>query len=199
MDKFTKHTGIAVPLIRNNIDTDAIIPSREMKKVSKLGLSDGLFSPWRYLDEKMRTPNPGFVLNSSRYQGASILLSGHNFGCGSSREHAVWALKEYGIKCVIAESFGAIFYRNCIANGVLPVILGHEKIRQIAHNTDHTLTINLAKQTLSDDQCTWQFKIARNDKLLLLDGIDPITATLKYQSSIEAYKDKDLIERPWLY
>jgi len=110
MDKFTKLTGIAAPLIINNVDTDTIIPSREMKTVSKLGLGEGLFAAWRYSDEKTRKKNPKFVLNRAPFQSASILLSGNNFGCGSSREHAVWALKEFGIKCIIAESFGAIFF-----------------------------------------------------------------------------------------
>ena len=118
MTPFTPLTSIAAPLIRDNIDTDTIIPSREMKTTGKTGLADGLFAPWRYLDATTRTPNPDFVLNDPDYAEAQILLGGANFGCGSSREHAVWALAEYGIRCVIAESFAPIFRNNCIRNGL---------------------------------------------------------------------------------
>jgi len=199
MNKFVKHTGVAAPLIRNNIDTDAIIPSREMKTVSKLGLSDGLFASWRYLDEKSRTENPEFVLNLPNFKAASVLLSGHNFGCGSSREHAVWALKEYGIRCIIAESFGTIFYRNSIANGLLPISLEQTQIQQLAGNSIKQLTIDLAAQMITCGKASYHFQIAGNDKLSLLEGLDPITATLQYQSLIDDFSTQDRARRPWLY
>jgi len=125
-----RHTGIAIPMLLNNIDTDQIIPSREMKKVSKNGLSEGLFAGQRYLDSKSnnREPNPDFVLNKAQYQDATILLSCKNFGCGSSREHAVWAMLEYGFRVIIAESFGTIFRTNCLRNGILPITLKHDVI-----------------------------------------------------------------------
>ena len=123
MQPFAAHCGVAAPLLRSNVDTDAIIPSREMGRVSKRGLSIGLFANWRYADPRARIPNPEFVLNQPAYAGASILLGGDNFGCGSSREHAVWALAEFGIRAILAPSFGAIFQKNCIANGLLPARL----------------------------------------------------------------------------
>ncbi len=199
MDKFITHTGIAAPLIRNNIDTDSIIPSREMKTVSKLGLSDGLFAAWRYSDATKRTLNPDFVLNSQSFKGASILLSGDNFGCGSSREHAVWALKEFGIRCIIAESFGAIFYSNCIANGILPIKLEKADIQQLSNSQIKELTVDLCSQTITRDQTSYWFNIANNDKLSLLEGIDPISATQRHQALIDSFAQRDKQLRPWLY
>jgi len=199
MDKFIEHSGIAVPLIRNNIDTDTIIPSREMKTVSKLGLDKGLFAPWRYLDENARTKNPDFVLNWSSFSTASILLSGHNFGCGSSREHAVWALKEYGICCIIAESFGAIFYRNCIANGILVINLEQSLIEQLANSNIKKLSISLVQQIITCGQIEIGFEIASSDRHTLLNGLDPVAATLQHQSLIDAFSKRDRAQRPWLY
>ncbi len=132
MEKFNRHEGVAAPLLRSNVDTDAIIPSREMKRVSKEGLGEGLFAGWRYLDVAAREHNPEFILNQPGYEGASILLSGPNFGCGSSREHAVWALREFGFRAVIAPGFGAIFASNCLRNGILPLVLGEAQIAAIA-------------------------------------------------------------------
>src|SRR5450631_3947374 len=132
MERFTTLTAIAAPLLRINIDTDAIIPSREMKKVSKVGLADGLFAGWRYRTPGSREENPDFVLNREPYRRARILLSGMNFGCGSSREHAVWALHEWGIRSIIAPSFGAIFHGNCVRNGILPVVLDNALVEQLA-------------------------------------------------------------------
>ena len=134
MKPFTLHTGIAAPLLRDNVDTDQIIPSREMKSVTKTGLGKGLFAGQRYLPNGL--PNPDFVLNQADYKAATILLSGKNFGCGSSREHAVWALKEYGFRAVIAESFGEIFYNNCIRNGILCVQMSKAKIVNLAHHLE---------------------------------------------------------------
>ena len=131
MDKFTRLTAVAAPLLRINVDTDAIIPSREMKRVSKEGLSEGLFAGWRYLSPGSREENPDFILNREPYRSAQILISGANFGCGSSREHAVWALHEWGIRCVIAPSFGAIFHGNCVRNGILPVVLAEDVVERL--------------------------------------------------------------------
>ncbi len=199
MEKFITHTGIAAPLLRNNIDTDAIIPSREMKTVSKLGLCDGLFAVWRYLDEKARIPNPDFILNQPGYADASILISKRNFGCGSSREHAVWALKEYGFKCIIAESFGAIFYRNCIANGILPIQLSSEKIDQILRHKNNEIDIDLRSQKISFAGESVVFELAGNDRESLLEGLDPISSTLQLSEEINAFRNADQKKRTWLY
>jgi len=199
MDKFTKLTGIAAPLIINNVDTDTIIPSREMKTVSKLGLGEGLFAAWRYSDEKTRKKNPKFVLNRAPFQSASILLSGNNFGCGSSREHAVWALKEFGIKCIIAESFGAIFYRNCVANGILAIRLPSVEITRLANNSSKELAVDLNHQSISSEDLEVDFEFAKGDKFALLNGIDPITETLSMQSLIDEFRIRDQSERPWMH
>lgn len=205
MDKFVEHHGIAAPLIRINIDTDAIIPSREMKRVSKTGLADGLFANWRYLQQDARTPNPAFVLNQSTYVNASILLAGANFGCGSSREHAVWALKEYGFRVFIAPSFGAIFQINCFRNGLLPIEMEEASIDRLAASIAHDpqtcrLTIDLARQAvrLPDGQAI-SFEIAAIEKEMLIEGLDPIAVTLKLESSIDAFQHEDAQHRPWVY
>jgi len=186
---FIKHTGIAVPLFRDNIDTDQIIPSREMKSVSKTGLSGGMFAGQRYITG--RTPNPDFVLNRPEYQNATILLSGANFGCGSSREHAVWALKEYGFRAIIAQSFGEIFYNNCVRNGILPVQLSADAIDTLGRE----VRIDLAAQKVD----AHPFDIAKGDKYMLLNGLDPIALTLKHEDDIVAYFSGDADRRPWLY
>jgi 3-isopropylmalate/(R)-2-methylmalate dehydratase small subunit len=199
MNNFTTHTGIAVPLIRNNVDTDAIIPSSEMKAVSKEGLAEGLFAAWRYLDVKSRTKDPEFALNNPNYKDASIILSGRNFGCGSSREHAVWALKEYGIRCIIAESFGAIFNRNCVANGILPISLDKSLIDKLANQSTPQLTIDLELQLLRCNEFSCHFDIAPNDKHSLIHGIDPIASTLERKILIDDFVRADKIKRPWVY
>ncbi len=205
MRKFTTHAGVAAPLVRNNIDTDAIIPSVEMKRVSRHGLSDGMFAAWRYLDRENRVPNPDFVLNRERYQGASILLSGINFGCGSSREHAVWALAEYGIRVIIAVSFGVIFRSNCLANGILPISLPSELIEQILCYIDedpqkHKLHIDLAKRTITaTDDFIVHFDIGDSDADMLLNGLDPVDLTLRQDDQIRAFQQKDRLNRPWVY
>ena len=199
MDKFTVHSGVAASLIRNNIDTDTIIPSREMKTVSKLGLSGGLFAAWRYLDEKTREPNPDFILNKPSFKNSTILISGRNFGCGSSREHAVWALKEFGFKSIIAESFGAIFYRNCIANGILPIQLQANEIMQLANEGYLGLEINLESTKIKSQSTVFDFSLAKSDRDSLLLGLDPITATLQLQQQISAFRSQDASKRPWLY
>ncbi|MGB6229860.1 MAG: 3-isopropylmalate dehydratase small subunit, partial [Litorimonas sp.] len=186
---FTIHTGIAAPLRRDNIDTDQIIPSREMKTVSKTGLADGMFAGQRYL--KGRTPNPDFVLNRPEYQGATVLLGGSNFGCGSSREHAVWALKDYGIRAVVAESFGEIFHGNLLANGLLPIQLPGEAIDRLPLKVE----IDLPAQTISGER----FEIDAGAKRRLLEGLDPIAETMQERAAIEAWLAKDRRERPWVY
>lgn len=189
MTPFTTHTGTAAPLIRDNIDTDQIIPSREMKSVSKTGLSDGMFAGQRYIED--RTENPEFVLNQEIYRSATILLSGKNFGCGSSREHAVWALKEYGFRAIIAESFGEIFYNNCVRNGILCVQLDGALIRSL----DDIVTIDLPNQLV--DQTS--FDIPEGDKKMLVEGLDGIGLTLQNEAEISNYFAKDKTERPWVY
>ena len=189
MQPFTIHTGTAAPLIHDNIDTDQIIPSREMKSVSKTGLSDGMFAGQRYLNDRIE--NPDFVLNQEIFRGATILLSGKNFGCGSSREHAVWALKEYGIRAIIAESFGDIFYNNCVRNGILCVQMGAEDIAAL----ELIVVIDLAQETVDGIA----FDIPDGDKTMLIGGLDPIGLTLQNQADIEAFIAQDKTVRPWVY
>ena len=205
MQKFTTLTSVAAPLMRVNIDTDAIIPSREMKGVTKEGLSVGMFANWRYSDVDAREENPEFVLNRAPFRDAEILLSGENFGCGSSREHAVWALKEWGIRCVIAPSFGTIFYGNCVRNGVLPVMLPEIVVKAFADiaergEVDDQLTINLPEQkVIGFDGDAHPFEIAPADKEMLVEGLDPIGLTLKRDDEILAFQKQDQTERPWVY
>ena len=187
-------SSIAVPLIQINVDTDAIIPSREMKRISKHGLSEGLFANWRYKNVDDRVLDPEFILNIPKYNKAKILLSGDNFGCGSSREHAVWALHEYGFRVIIAPSFGAIFYKNCIKNGILPIKLDDKYIRQLI---DVELHVNLKMQTINQSQ--FSFEIAPQDKKMLLEGLDDIDLNLLHQSEIELYEKKDKAARSWAY
>ena len=192
MIPFTNLTSIAAPLIRDNVDTDTIIPSREMKSTGKTGLAGGLFAPWRYLDAAARTPDPDFVLNDAGYSGAQILLGGFNFGCGSSREHAVWALAEYGFRAVIAESFAPIFRNNCVRNGVLPIALPRPDIESLAGKV---VTIDLAGQTV-DGQT---FAIDTEAKIMLLEGLDAIDLTLKLGNEIATWQMTDRKARPWVY
>ena len=192
MKPFTTLTSIVAPLPRDNVDTDAIIPSREMKSTGKTGLADGLFAPWRYIDPAARTPNPNFVLNQPEYLEAQILASGANFGCGSSREHAVWALAEYGISCVIAESFAPIFYNNCIRNGIAPIALPRTVIDTLGGGA---ATVDLAAQTVNGQV----FDIEAEAKKMLLEGLDAVDLTLKHRDAIAALHDGDRAARPWIY
>lgn len=199
---FTQHTGIAAPLLRINVDTDAIIPSREMKTVGKRGLADGLFAGWRYSAPGGREPNPEFVLNRPEYRGASILLAGANFGCGSSREHAVWALVEYGIRCVIAPSFGAIFQNNCIRNGLLPLVLDEAQIHSLAAGLEpgDALTVDLEHcRIYAPGGAQTAFRIDPAQRMMLLEGLDAVGLTLKHQAQIEAHIARDRSARPWAY
>jgi 3-isopropylmalate/(R)-2-methylmalate dehydratase small subunit len=185
--------GIAAPLIRANIDTDAIIPSREIKGVGKTGLAGGLFAGWRYLEG--RTPNPDFVLNQPRYANAPILLGGANFGCGSSREHAVWALHEYGVRAVIAPSFAPIFEGNCVRNGIIPVALDPADIAA----WEGDVVIDLIAQTVTAGAITLSFAIDPEARAMLAEGLDAIDLTFKYTSAIDAFLTADRTARPWIY
>jgi 3-isopropylmalate/(R)-2-methylmalate dehydratase small subunit len=184
--------SVAAPLIVDNIDTDMIIPSREMKSTGKTGLADGLFAPWRYADVDARVNDPKFILNQRDFIGTRLLLGGRNFGCGSSREHAVWALREYGIDCIIAVSFAPIFYNNCIRNGLLPVVLDEAAIRGMM---GHIVTIDLAAQTAGGHR----FEIGAEAKQMLLEGLDAIDLTLKHRDAIAAWQAADRQLRPWIY
>jgi 3-isopropylmalate/(R)-2-methylmalate dehydratase small subunit len=200
MEKFTQHIGIAAALLQDNIDTDAIIPSREMKSVSKHGLAEGLFAGWRYLTPGGRDANPDFILNQPGYANTSILLAGDNFGCGSSREHAVWALKEFGIRAVIAESFGGIFFNNCVANGILPITLTKSNIEAIAScPASQQLTIDLQVGTVKTGEADYPFQLEHSPRNMLLRGLDPIGLTLLHESAIEDFETRDRKLRPWAY
>jgi len=204
MEKFDKLTAVAAPLLRDNIDTDIIIPSREMKSVSKTGLSAGLFAGWRYTAIGGREPNPEFVLNQPAYSGTKIILGGSNFGCGSSREHAVWALHEYGIRAVIAPTFSPIFFGNCIRNGIVPVRLPAETVAALAAWVErdpaaHRITVDLESQSVSGDGRTHRFELDDEPKAMLLEGLDAIDLTLKQRPAIEAFRLRDRAARPWIY
>jgi 3-isopropylmalate/(R)-2-methylmalate dehydratase small subunit len=203
MEKFTTHTGVAAALLRSNIDTDAIIPSREMKTVSKTGLAGGLFAGWRYV--QAREPEPDFVLNRPEQRGSSILLAGLNFGCGSSREHAVWALKEYGIRAIIAPSFGAIFAGNCVRNGLLPVVLSEAQVAELAASVAADpqgcqLSVDLQRCVVADAAGKpYPFSLAASQREMLLKGLDPIALTLESKAAIETFQSRDRLVRPWIY
>jgi 3-isopropylmalate/(R)-2-methylmalate dehydratase small subunit len=201
MEKFIRLTGIAAPLFRPNVDTDAIIPSREMKRVSKEGLGEGMFADWRYSDVANRVENPDFVLNRAPFRQAPILLAGANFGCGSSREHAVWALKDYGVRCVIAPSFGAIFQGNCVRNGILPLVLPEHEVAALVNAAGPVpLTIDLDGQTVhSADGRTLSFSIAPADREMLLEGLDGIGVTLKRLPAITEFEGAYRTRHPWMF
>jgi 3-isopropylmalate/(R)-2-methylmalate dehydratase small subunit len=205
MQKFTTLTGTAAPLVLPNIDTDVIIPSREMKGVGKTGLSSGMFANWRYTDAVKRIENPDFILNRASYRGAPILIAGKNFGCGSSREHAVWAMAEYGFRAVLAPSFGAIFYGNCVRNGILPVVLPEELVTmladKVAENPDkNKIAIDLPRQTVGiDDGAVHVFSIPKADKTMLVEGLDSVDLTLRRVADIDAFEQGDRNTRPWVY
>ena len=196
-------SGIAAPLLRINVDTDAIIPSREIKAVSKKGLSEGLFSEWRYTSISDRKPNDEFVLNREPYNRSAILLTGDNFGCGSSREHAVWALQEWGIKALIGTTFGSIFYGNCIRNGLLPIKLSSNDIQRLIEHVEkdpvsnqiltdlETLSINFGSSEIV-------FDFDKKYQTLLLEGLDEIQQTLKLDNEISSFEEKHLERNPWL-
>lgn len=196
-------SGVAAPLLRINIDTDAIIPSREIKAVSKKGLSEGLFSEWRYTSMTDRTPNDKFVLNQEPYNRSTILLTGDNFGCGSSREHAVWALQEWGIKAVIGTTFGSIFYENCIRNGLLPIMLSSSDIQKLIDYVEkdpasNQIMVDLEKLSINFGSSEIVFDFDKKYQTLLLEGLDEIQQTLKLDNEISSFEEKHLERNPWL-
>lgn len=207
IEPLDKHSGIAAPMLVSNIDTDQIIPSREMKKVSKNGLSEGLFAGQRYLAQKPkdRTPNPDFILNVEPFNRATILLTSKNFGCGSSREHAVWAIREYGFKVIIAQSFGNIFRTNCLRNGILPVSLEAEDIKQlhdqVMQNPEKN-KINVDLNALivnSPNGEKYSFDLESHFQEMLIGGLDFISLTLKHKNEIDAFIKSDKNTRQWAY
>jgi 3-isopropylmalate/(R)-2-methylmalate dehydratase small subunit len=202
MEKFTVLTGIAAPLMRVNIDTDAIIPVAYLITTTREGMGKGLFSGWRYDRDKREAAD--FVLNREPYRHASILLAGDNFGCGSSREHAVWALKDFGIRCVIAPSFASIFQENCTKNGVAPVVLREEDVRHLAERAeqvpDQPTTVDLANErVVASDGREFRFTMAASAREALLLGLDAVGLTLRNEADITAYQDADRARRPWVY
>lgn len=190
-------SGRAAPLLADNIDTDTIIPSREMRSTGRTGLAGGLFASWRYADVDARIENPDFVLNRAPYRSPAILAAGANFGCGSSREHAVWALAEFGIRAIIAESFAPIFRGNCLRNGILPIALtGVGAVRQLA---GERVTIRLAEQDVLAAGETFAFAIDPEAKQMLAKGLDAIDLTLTQTEAIEQWTQADRSARPWIY
>jgi 3-isopropylmalate/(R)-2-methylmalate dehydratase small subunit len=211
MQAFTNLTSLVVPLDRSNVDTDAIIAKQFIKSIKKSGFGPYLFDDWRYLnrgelgqDCSTRSINPDFVLNNPRYHGAQILLAYENFGCGSSREHAVWALADYGFRAVIAPSFGDIFFSNCYKNGLLPIVLDTSTIdtlfATVRCTVDYRLAINLERQCVKTlDGTTFPFAIDGLRKNSLLNGLDDISLTLQRADLIRAYEAKRRTQEPWLY
>jgi 3-isopropylmalate/(R)-2-methylmalate dehydratase small subunit len=211
MEKFTVHTGLVAPLDRSNVDTDAIIPKQYLKSIKRTGFGPNAFDEWRYMDHgepgqdhSKRPLNPNFVLNQPRYQGATILLARQNFGCGSSREHAPWALMQFGFKAVIAPSFGDIFYNNSLNNGLLVMRLGESEMDKLFGATEafpgFQLTIDLAQQLVraTNGEFAFAFDIAGSRKERLLNGWDDISLTLKHADEIRAFEAKRLAREPWL-
>ena len=211
MDKFTTLTGLAAPLDRANIDTDAIIPKQFLKSIKRTGFGPYLFDEWRYLDHgepemdcTNRPRNPDFVLNQQRYQGAQVLLARDNFGCGSSREHAPWALLDFGIRVIIAPSFADIFYNNCFKNGILPIILPADQVdalfTAVSATPGYELTVDLEQQTISAaDGTSYTFDVDPFRKHCLLNGLDDIGLTLEKVEQIKAYEELKKKETPWLF
>ena len=194
MQEFKQHTGLAVPLDSANVDTDQIIPKQFLQRVSKLGFGQNLFHDWRFLDDAGTQPIPDFVLNFPRYKGASILLARENFGNGSSREHAPWALADYGLKAVIAPSFADIFYGNSLNNGLLVVRLTDDEVdalfKLVEANEGQTITVDLeAKEVRADDYC-FKFEIDDFRRYCIMNGLDNIGLTLQYADAIDAYEAK---------
>ncbi|MBE9396210.1 3-isopropylmalate dehydratase small subunit [Pontibacterium sp. N1Y112] len=211
MKKFTKMTGIAAPLDRANVDTDMIIPKQFLKSIKRSGFGPNLFDELRYLDEGQpdqdcsgRPLNEEFVLNKPRYKGASVLLARENFGCGSSREHAPWALEDFGIRTVIAPSFAEIFFNNCFKNGLLPIVLSEEQVDQLFKEVDaaegYELTVDLdAQVVVTPSGETMAFEVDDFRKHCLLNGLDDIGLTLQYADDIKAYEEKARQHSPWLF
>jgi 3-isopropylmalate/(R)-2-methylmalate dehydratase small subunit len=211
MNKFTIHTGLVAPIDRENVDTDAIIPKQFLKRISKAGFGDNLFDADRFLDvgepySKLadRKVNPDFVLNQARYQGASILLARKNFGCGSSREHAPWAIEQYGFRALIAPSYADIFFNNCFKNGLLPIVLPESQVSrlfdEVAVFPGFQLTIDLERQVVIKAQTNEElaFDVQPFRKYCLLNGFDDIGLTLRQSEKIKAYENERFTSKPWL-
>ncbi len=204
MEPFTTLTGIVAPIDRVNVNTDEITPARFLKTIRRSGFENALFANWRFLDAAGTIPNPDFVLNQPRYQGATIMLAGDNFGCGSSREHAPWAIRDYGFRCIIAPSFADIFYNNCFNNSILPVTLDAATVRELFNeveaNEGYTLTVDLAAQTITTPSGrVIPFEIDQFRKNALLQGLDNIGWTLSHDDEITAYEQRRKQEAPWLF
>ena len=211
MKPYTTEQGIVAPLDRSNVDTDLIIPKQFLKSIKRTGFGDNLFDELRYLDEGFlgqditkRPKNPDFVLNQARYAGASILLARKNFGCGSSREHAPWALEEYGFRTVIAPSFADIFYNNCFKNGMLPVVLSESDVDDLFNecfvNIGYQLTVDLENQkVISPSGKEYSFEVDAFRKHCLLNGLDDIGLTLQHADDIKAFEEKAKADRPWVF
>jgi 3-isopropylmalate/(R)-2-methylmalate dehydratase small subunit len=203
MEKFTKLTAVAAPLPIVNCDTDKIIPARFLKTLTRTGLGKNLFDPLRY-DPKTGEENPDFVLNKPAYRNSEILVAGHNFGCGSSREHAPWALLDFGIRCVISTDFADIFYNNSSKNGILLIKVSPEELEKLMEGAERganaTMTVDLESQEITNsDGEKITFEVDFFKKHCLLNGLDDIGLTLKKESSISAYEEKQKASEPWLY
>ncbi len=210
MDKFTVHKGVVVPMDRENVDTDAIIPKQFLKSIRKTGFGPNLFDEWRYLDPgepgqdpASRKPNPDFVLNQPRYQGASIMIARKNFGCGSSREHAPWAIVQWGVRALIAPSFADIFFNNCFKNGLLPITLPESIVAQlfdeVAAFPGYSLTVDLERQVIVRPQGEEiPFDVQAFRKYCLINGFDDIGLTLRHADKIRSFEAQRLATKPWL-
>ena len=211
MEAFRQHTGLVAPLDRANVDTDAIIPKQFLKSIKRTGFGENAFDEWRYLnhgepgmDHSKRPLNPNFVLNQARYQGASILLAGKNFGCGSSREHAPWALQQFGFKAIIAPSYADIFCNNCYKNGLLPIVLSEAEVDRLFDFTSATvglqLSIDLERQTVQvQNGETCHFNVEDFRKQSLLHGLDEIGLTMRHTDKIKAYEAARADREPWIF
>jgi len=210
MEPFRIHRGLVAPIDRDNVDTDAIIPKQFLKSIKRAGFGVNLFDEWRYLDHgepgqdpASRRPNPDFVLNQPRYKGASILLARRNFGCGSSREHAPWAIGQYGFRALIAPSYADIFFNNCFKNGLLPIVLPEHEVSklfdEVAAFIGYSLTIDLEKQlVIKPDGSSIAFDVQAFRKYCLLGGYDDIGLTLRHSDKIRAFEAERLLSKPWL-
>ena len=210
MDKFTIHKGLVAPMDRENVDTDAIIPKQFLKSIKRSGFGPNLFDEWRYLDHgepgqdpASRKPNPDFVLNQPRYAGASVLIARQNFGCGSSREHAPWALQQYGFRAILAPSFADIFFNNCFKNGLLPIVLPESAIARLFDECyafpGYQLTVDLPRQVVvKPDGAELSFDIEPFRKECLIGGLDEIGLTLQHTDKIRAYEAARIAAKPWL-
>ncbi len=211
MEKFVPMTALVAPLDRSNVDTDAIIPKQFLKSIKRSGFGPNAFDEWRYLDHgepgmdnSKRPVNPDFVLNQARYQGANILLARENFGCGSSREHAPWALEDYGFRVIIAPSFADIFFNNCFKNGILPIVLDGAKVdqlfKEVEANEGYQLVVDLETQTITTPGGeVMAFDVDPFRKHCLLNGLDDIGLTLQHVDDIRAYEEKRKLQAPWLF